>query len=116
MFFHKDFNFTIGRPGIIVSYKTKIENAYDSLFDSLENMFPNADRRDSDLLSAVMAFSTTYSEVYFEMGILVGMQIYKNLDQPQAIDLMNIFTIFIKTVHCWIEKVNSSAGLNSTGL
>lgn len=96
MFFHKDFNITIGRPGIIVSYKTKIENAYDSLFDSLENMFPNADRRDSDLLSAVMAFSTTYSEVYFEMGILVGMQIYKNLDQPQAIDLMNIYT---KTVH-----------------
>lgn len=72
------------------TYEERIKNAYDKIFGTLEDMFPSANKDNDKLFGAVMDFSITHNKVYLEMGIIVGIQMYKNLEQQPYLDLTNI--------------------------
>lgn len=63
------------------TYEERIKNAYDKIFGALESMFPSANRKEDDLYNAVLDFSIVHNEVYLEMGIIIGFQMYKNMEQ-----------------------------------
>lgn len=65
----------------IGTYEGKIKESYDKIFIALEEMFPAANRQDDGLYGAMLDFSITHSEVYLEMGLILGFQLYKNLEQ-----------------------------------
>lgn len=62
------------------TYDKRFKNAFDKIFETLESMFPSVSRHDDTLWGAVMDFSITHNEVYLEMGLIIGFQIYKNLE------------------------------------
>ena len=80
------------------TYEERIENAYDKIFETLKKMFPAANKENDELFDAVTDFSITHNEVYLEMGIIVGIQMYKNLEQQQNLDLANIQAIIKDTI------------------
>ncbi|MCQ5143653.1 hypothetical protein [Enterocloster bolteae] len=86
------------------TYEERIENAYDKIFETLEKMFPSANKKNDELIGAVMDFSITHNEVYLEMGIIVGIQMYKNLEQQQYLDLTNIQKIIKDTVSADMKR------------
>lgn len=61
------------------TYDKRLKNAFDKIFETLESMFPSVNRHDDTLWGAVMDFSITHNEVYLEMGLIIGFQIYKNM-------------------------------------
>lgn len=63
------------------TYEERIKNAYDEFFCKLESLYPSANRHNDDLYGAVLDFSIVHNEVYLEMGIIVGFQMYKNMEQ-----------------------------------
>lgn len=63
------------------TYEERIKNAYDDIFNKLEKMFPSANRNDDELHGAVLDFSIVHNEVYLEMGVIIGFQMYKNMEQ-----------------------------------
>lgn len=90
------------------TYEERIENAYDKIFETLENMFPSANKENEKLFGAVMDFSITHNEVYLEMGIIVGVQMYKNLEQQNYLDLANIQKIIKDTVSADMKRENAN--------
>lgn len=90
------------------TYEERIENAYDKIFKTLENMFPSANKENEELFGAVMDFSITHNEVYLEMGIIVGVQMYKNLEQQNYLDLANIQKIIKDTVSADMKRENAN--------
>lgn len=86
------------------TYEERIENAYDRIFKSLENMFPSVNKQNEELFEAVMEFSLIHTEVYLEMGVIVGIQVcknllHKNLDLPS-----NVQEIIKKMVSADIKR------------
>jgi hypothetical protein len=67
------------------TYEERIKVSYDKIFIALKEIFPSANRRNDDLYGAVMDFSITHNEVYLEMGLIIGFQLYKNLEQKYQI-------------------------------
>lgn len=63
------------------TYEERIGKAYDDIFGALEKMFPSANRHNDDLYGAVLDFSIVHNEVYLEMGVIIGFQMYKNMEQ-----------------------------------
>lgn len=61
-----------------------------------------------ELFGAVMDFSITHNEVYLEMGIIVGVQMYKNLEQQNYLDLANIQKIIKDTVSADMKRENAN--------
>ena len=57
-----------------------LQKAYTDLFNSLESMFPGADRRDDRLFDAILSFAAAQETIYFETGILTGIRLYKGLN------------------------------------
>lgn len=90
------------------TYEERIENAYDKIFETLENMFPSANKENEELFGAVMDFSITHNEVYLEMGIIVGVQMYKNLEQQNYLDLANIQKIIKDIVSADMKRENAN--------
>lgn len=86
------------------TYEERIENAYDKIFETLEDMYPSANKQNDKLFGAVMDFSITHNEVYLEMGIIVGIQMYKNLEQQQYLNLTNIQKIIKDTVSADMKR------------
>lgn len=86
------------------TYEERIKNAYDKIFGTLEDMLPSANKHNDKLFGAVMNFSITHNEVYLEMGIIVGIQMCKNLEQQQILDLANIQAIIEDTVSADIKR------------
>lgn len=90
------------------TYEERIKNAYDKIFGTLEDMFPSANKDNDKLFGAVMDFSITHNKVYLEMGIIVGIQMYKNLEQQPYLDLTNIQTIIKDTVSADMKRENAN--------
>lgn len=86
------------------TYEERIKNAYDKIFGTLEEMFPSANKDNDKLFGAIMDFSITHNEVYLEMGIILGIQMYKNLEQQPYLDLTNIQTIIKDTVSADMKR------------
>ncbi|MGN6715524.1 hypothetical protein [Anaerocolumna jejuensis] len=75
----------------IGTYEGRIKESYDKIFIALEEMFPAANRQDDGLYGAILDFSITHSEVYLEMGLILGLQLYKNLEQKyQSFELTGL--------------------------
>ncbi len=62
------------------TYEERVQDAYDSIFDDLEGKFPTANREDDELYDIVLKFAMALSEVYMEMGVTVGFQLFKNFE------------------------------------
>ncbi|MCI9559603.1 hypothetical protein VSQ48_13755 [Candidatus Ventrimonas sp. KK005] len=62
------------------TYEERVQDAYDRIFDDLEGKFPTANREDDALYDIVLKFAMALSEVYMEMGVTVGFQLFKNFE------------------------------------
>lgn len=62
-------------------HDAEIKTAFDKLFETLEDMFPSACRHDDRLCSAVTSYGVANSNAYFEIGFVMGFQMYKNMDK-----------------------------------
>lgn len=63
------------------TYEDRIKKSYDKIYSNLEKLFPPANRNDDELHGAVLDFAIVHNEIYLEMGIIVGFQMYKNMEQ-----------------------------------
>lgn len=91
------------------TYEERIKQSYDKIFADLGELFPSASRQNDDLCNAVLDFSITHNEVYFEMGLLIGFQLYKMLDDKHHnIDLTSLQSIIKKNCSHNSEKENSN--------
>lgn len=77
------------------TYEEKIESAYDKIFKSLEKIFPSVNEQNEELFNTIMDFLITHNEVYLEMGVIIEIQMYKNIEQ-QNFGLRNIQRIIKK--------------------
>ena len=94
-------DYEIERKG---TYDERIEKAFHKIFESLEKMNSSFNRENDELQSLIIDFSITHNEVYLEMGILLGIQMYRNLEQ-QNFDWNNIQEIINRNV-CIERKKN----------
>jgi hypothetical protein len=79
------------------TYEERIQESYNKIFATFEEMFPSVNRQNNDLYGAVMDFSITHNEVYLEMGLIIGFQLFKNMEQKnQNIDLAGMQAIINK--------------------
>ena len=85
------------------TYEERIENAFDRIFKSIEGICPCLNRQNDELQSSIIEFSVIHHQVYLEMGIIIGIQMYQNLEK-QYIDLSNINTIIEKNISADIKK------------
>lgn len=79
------------------TFEDRIEDAFDKIFESLEKTCPFISRENEELQNIIMEFSIIHNEVYLEIGILLGIQMYKNLEQ-QNFDWNNIQAIINRNV------------------
>lgn len=63
------------------TYDKKIDAAYEHFLTSLENLFPDANRQNEELILLITDFFTKITDVYMEAGFLCGIQLLKNLEQ-----------------------------------
>ena len=63
------------------NYEKEIEKSYDEIFYRLEHLYSEADRKDDKLFDVVADFAMLHDDIYFEAGVLVGFQLFKNLEQ-----------------------------------
>ena len=63
------------------NYEKEIEKSYDEIFYRLEHLYSEADRKDDKLFDIVADFAMLHDDIYFEAGVLVGFQLFKNLEQ-----------------------------------
>ena len=63
------------------TYDKKIDAAYEYFLTSLENLFPDANRENEELIVLIADFFTKITDVYMEVGFLSGIQLQKNLEQ-----------------------------------
>lgn len=62
-------------------YDKQVDNSFDTFFERIEELYPIADRNDNKLFDIISDFAVLHDKVYFEMGIVIGFQLYKNLEQ-----------------------------------
>ncbi len=63
------------------SFEERINKSYHEIFDRVEELFPSVDRNSEDLQDAISKLIVTHSDVYLQMGVLIGFQLYKILDR-----------------------------------
>ncbi|MDO5547661.1 MAG: hypothetical protein Q4F79_04160 [Eubacteriales bacterium] len=62
------------------NYEKTLEKSYDIFFDRLKILYPETDRNRNDLCDLVMDFTILHENVSFEAGMLIGFQLYKNME------------------------------------
>jgi len=85
------------------TYEERIENAFNRIFKSIEGLCPFLNRQNDELQSAIIDFSVVHKQVYLEMGIIIGIQMYQNLEK-QYIDLSNVKAIIERNMFADIKK------------
>ena len=63
------------------TFQERLELVYNNFLNSLEDLFPSANRNNNELISSIATLIGEYSSVYLEAGILVGIQFCKNLEE-----------------------------------
>lgn len=66
---------------IFENYEQEIDNSYIEIFKKLESLYSEVDRGDDKLFDAVVGFAALHDDIYFEAGVIVGFQLFKNLEQ-----------------------------------
>lgn len=65
---------------MVESYDNTIDESYETFFKDIENLYTDADREDNKLFDIISEFACIHDDIYFEAGMLVGFQLYKELD------------------------------------
>lgn len=63
----------------VETYEERLDKSYDKLFADIESIYPLMNRDNNELWDVIVDFATIQGEVYFEIGIVLGFQIYNNL-------------------------------------
>lgn len=63
---------------LIREYENRLNDSFDRLYQELKHIYGQADEQDSRLSNAIMDFSQQHDNAYFEMGIMLGVKLYKN--------------------------------------
>ncbi len=63
------------------NYEEKLEKSFREFYAVLESMYEKANRNDSRLHDAVIDFAMVHEDIYFEAGVLIGVQLIRNLEQ-----------------------------------
>ena len=70
----------VGENGkIIENYDSSIDESYETFFTEIETLYSDADREDDRLFDIISEFACVHDDIYFEAGILVGCQLYKEM-------------------------------------
>ncbi len=64
---------------MIENYDSAIDESYETFFAGMEKLYMDVDREDSRLLDIISEFARVHDDIYFEAGILVGFQLYREL-------------------------------------
>lgn len=59
----------------------KIEDSYEIIFERLEEMYSGANRHDDNLYKTVTEFAMVHDNIFFETGVLAGIQLYRDIDR-----------------------------------
>ncbi len=62
------------------SYEERINASYQEVYAKLAALFPAADKTDDSLQDIVSDFALIHSDVYLQIGVLIGFQLYKVLE------------------------------------
>ncbi len=96
---------------ITEDYSEKLNLSYDELFAEMKELFPDIDCENEDLGNAVCIFASIHGEVHFQVGLLIGFQLYKGLDQGylnlHEEDLKNGVLKFVAPDGNWYKTDNS---------
>lgn len=65
---------------MVESYDNTIDESYETFFKDIENLYTDADREDNNLFDIISEFACVHDDIYFEAGMLVGFQLYKELN------------------------------------
>lgn len=80
------------------TYAESIRASYDELFSYLQERFPGTDSEDEELGNAICHFASIHGEVHLQVGIIIGFQLYKVLEQgyynPRGTDIKKIIQNF----------------------
>ena len=63
------------------SYEERINTSYKEIFKRLEEIFPSADKNNEDVQDAISELVVTHSDVFLQIGVMIGFQLYKVLEQ-----------------------------------
>lgn len=66
---------------MVESYDKTIDESYETFFNNIENLYTDADREDNKLFDIISEFACVHDDIYFEAGMLVGFQLYKELTE-----------------------------------
>lgn len=66
---------------ITEDYSEKMDLSYDELFAEMKKLYPDIDCENEDLGNAVAIFASIQGEVHFQVGLLIGFQLYKGMEQ-----------------------------------
>lgn len=66
---------------MVESYDCAIDESYVTFFNDIENLYTDADREDNKLFDIITEFACIHDDIYFEAGMLVGFQLYKELTE-----------------------------------
>ena len=58
----------------------ELDDATSKLFEVLDKALPNSEGNE-EIFDAVIEYSVTYSDIYLGTGIVLGLQLYKELEQ-----------------------------------
>lgn len=64
---------------MVESYDNTIDESYETLFNDIENLYMDDDREDNKHIDIMSEFACIHDDIYFEAGMLVGFQLYKDL-------------------------------------
>ena len=74
------------------TYSEQTDAASEQFLNSLEQLFPEANRQNDELISIITEFFSRIADVYMEIGFLSGIQLSNNLEKA-----------------CWKFKDNDSS-------
>lgn len=62
-------------------YSEKLDTSLNEFFDNLKELLPDIDKEDEDLGNVACQLALEYGEVHFQLGIIIGFQLYKKFEQ-----------------------------------
>lgn len=63
------------------NYEQKIDDSFETFFDKMKQLYPEIEKEEDEVFNVVANLATTHDEIYFATGVLVGFQLYKNMEQ-----------------------------------
>lgn len=66
---------------LINNCEDRIKQSFRTFFDELKRLHPDTDKEDDDLYGIVADLVSVHDDTFFTAGVLVGFQLYKNMEQ-----------------------------------